>query len=31
MTTVAWIFMGISWSVVIGVCAVSMAKILRNQ
>lgn len=29
MTTIAWIFMGIAWTVILVTCAVAMRKVLK--
>lgn len=31
MTTTAWIFMGVCWTIIIGTSGLALAKILKNQ
>ena len=31
MTTTAWIFMAVSWTLIIGVCIVAIAKTIKSD
>lgn len=31
MSTIAWVFMGVSWAIIIGVAALSLNSIIKNK